>query len=100
MKSIRLILSLNIIIIGLILLLLPSCETNQESVKINSIKPNKPNKIQIKPEIEKPVNIPVFKPDSTIVPDTVETHDTQPQKKIETRIVRKVLNFHKKPLIT
>jgi hypothetical protein len=102
MKSLRWISSLNLISLGLILLLLPACETNQESIKTTSVKPfNKPNRTPRIREQEKSVNIPVVKPDGAInKPDTVETHDRLPQKKSEIKMVRKVLNFHKKPLIT
>jgi hypothetical protein len=79
---------------------LAGCETNEETIKTTSVKPHTTNKIYRKQETQNPVNIPVIKPDSAITPDTVETHDTQPQKKLEPKMIRRVLNFHKKPLIT
>jgi hypothetical protein len=100
MKSLRLISSLNLILLGLILFVIIACETKQESIKTRSIKAAVPNKYIPKRELKKPVTIPVVKPDSTITPDTVETHDTRPQKKTEIKMFRRVLNFHKKPLIT
>ena len=100
MKSLRLISSLNLICLGFILVSILGCETNEETIKTTSVKPHTSNKILKKQEMERPVNVPVIKQDSTITPDTVETHDTQPQKKLEPKMIRRVLNFHKKPLIT
>jgi hypothetical protein len=99
MNSLRLISSLKLIYLGLILVFFSGCEANQESINTTSVKPHSINKTIKKQKSEKPVNIPVIKPDSTQAPDTVETHDTQ-QKKPEIRMIRRVLNFHKKPLIT
>jgi hypothetical protein len=99
MKSLRLISSLNLIYLCFILVSFSGCETNQETIKTTSVKPQPINKIQ-KQEVEKPVNIPVIKQDSITAPDTVETHDRVLQKKSEIKVIRRVLNFHRKPLIT
>ena len=74
------------------------CEMNQEHIKKDLIPASSERKIIKKPVPQQIAPRPM-PPDSLAAPDTVETHD-RIQKKSEIRIYKRILNFHKKPLIT
>jgi hypothetical protein len=80
-----------------IMILGSGCETNQHN-KTDLIPASVEKNIIKKPEIQQTAPRPA-PPDSLVTPDTVETHD-RIQKKPEIRIYKRILNFHKKPLIT
>jgi hypothetical protein len=78
----------------LILFLSIGCESNREQIKTTI-----PASVEQKKPIPRPAVPNPVPPDSLIAPDTVESHD-RVQKKSEIRVYKRVLNFHKKPLIT
>ncbi|HXA02877.1 MAG TPA: hypothetical protein VNW99_12860 [Cytophagaceae bacterium] len=83
---------------ALIMTLGVGCETNQEHIKTDLIPASAERKTIKKPEPQQTAPQPV-PPDSLVVPDTVESQD-RIQKKPEIRIYKRILNFHKKALIT
>lgn len=78
---------------------LASCDSGNDSVQIKSSLPVKTDKQNIKIPQAEPVQAAPVAPDSLAKPDTVESHEGI-QRKPEYKIIRRVLNFHKKPLIT
>jgi hypothetical protein len=86
-----------IILPGALIMLGAGCETNQEH-KSNVIPASSERKIIKKSE---PLQVApqVVPPDSLVAPDTVESQD-RVQKKPEIRTFKRILNFHRKPLIT
>jgi hypothetical protein len=84
----------------LVVFFVVGCENNQEPVKTRMPASVEQKKNLPPPATPTPVPEPITAPpDSLISPDTVESHD-RIQKKPEIRTIRRVLNFHKKPLIT
>lgn len=83
---------------ALIIILGVGCEIKQEHKKTNFIPASAEKKINRKsvPQQTEPRPLP---PDSLVIPDTVESQNGI-QKKPEIRIYKRIINFHKRALIT
>jgi hypothetical protein len=95
MKISDLILPFKVILLNILILLFAvGCESNQEQIKTRI-----PASVKHKKSIPPPATPKPAPPDSLIDPDTIESHE-RIHKKPEIRTYKRVINFHKKPLIT